>query len=129
MPYANPADQKKYERAWYLKNKEKVAKRSRINERNRRERIYRKVAEYLSIHPCVDCGEDDVLVLEFDHVRGKKLGEIVNMIHRGSSWEDILAEIEKCDVRCANDHRRKTAQRGNHFKFRWVVELAGRVVA
>ncbi|WXX09704.1 HNH endonuclease [Mycobacterium phage MS810] len=69
------------------------------------------VTEYLSQHPCVDCGEGDPIVLEFDHVRGEKLGNLSEMINRGASLKRIVAEIEKCDVRCANCHRRITAKR------------------
>ncbi len=71
---------------------------------------------YRATHPCVDCGEADPIVLEFDHVRGSKREEVTRMINRGLALSTIQAEIEKCDVRCANCHRRKTTReaRSNH---------------
>jgi len=66
------------------------------------------VCQYLSEHPCADCGESDVCVLEFDHVRGEKHGAISNMVRTGTSLETLKSEVEKCEVRCANCHRRKT---------------------
>jgi hypothetical protein len=72
--------------------------------RENREAVWR----YLSTHPCADCGEADPVVLEFDHVYGDKVERIAEMVnHRG--WAAIAAEIDKCVVRCANCHRRKTA--------------------
>lgn len=65
--------------------------------------------EYLKTHPCVDCGEADVLVLEFDHKRGKKEFAIAVGIVKKYSIGRLAAEIDKCDVRCANCHRRRTA--------------------
>ena len=68
---------------------------------------------YLRNHPCADCGEPDPVVLTFDHVRGEKKYHIANMLASGRPWQKILAEIEKCDVRCFNCHMRRTAsQRG-----------------
>jgi hypothetical protein len=73
------------------------------------------VIEYLASHPCVDCGEADVVCLEFDHVRGRKRGDVSRMM--GSyTWPTIRAEIEKCDVRCANCHRRKTAKLNGWYR-------------
>jgi hypothetical protein len=65
---------------------------------------------YLTTHPCVDCGESDPIVLEFDHVRGKKIEDVGVLIGRGKSLDVIKSEIEKCEVRCGNCHRRKTAR-------------------
>lgn len=74
-----------------------------------------KVFNYLREHPCVDCGEADPVVLEFDHrdLASKRLA-IAQMIERRYSWQSIATEIEKCDVRCANCHRRKTSKQFGH---------------
>ena len=64
---------------------------------------------YLSDHPCVDCGNDDIRVLEFDHRDGTtKLGPVALLAGQGSSLARVQAEVVKCDVRCANCHRIRT---------------------
>jgi hypothetical protein len=78
------------------------------------------IFSYLQTHPCVDCGETDILVLDFDHVRGEKLFNISSAAASGRPLADIQAEIEKCDVRCANDHRRRTASQFGHSKIAWL---------
>jgi len=65
---------------------------------------------YLLSHPCVDCGESDPIVLEFDHVRGEKHSDVGKMAHNTRSLKSIQTEIDKCDVLCANCHRRRTAR-------------------
>lgn len=77
-----------------------------------RERNKAFVATYLASHPCVDCDEADPVVLEFDHVRGEKRMDVGRMASSvGVGLETLKAEIAKCDVRCANCHRRKTHAR------------------
>jgi hypothetical protein len=66
---------------------------------------------------CVDCGERDPIVLEFDHV-GPKRANVTTLAWFGCSLETIDDEIAECEVRCANCHRRVTAERGGHFRFR-----------
>jgi hypothetical protein len=68
------------------------------------------VKAYLQIHPCVDCGEEDWMVLEFDHVREEKVAHISHLVRDGSLAK-LKVEVRKCDVRCANCHRRVTYQR------------------
>ncbi|MCW6007191.1 hypothetical protein K1W54_21885 [Micromonospora sp. CPCC 205371] len=75
-------------------------RREHLQENNRR------LIEYLRSHPCVDCGETDIVVLDFDHQRDKTMD--INKM-RSYAWTRVLAEIEKCEVVCANDHRRRTA--------------------
>ena len=67
------------------------------------------VAEYLSTHPCVDCGEGDLIVLEFDHRDPATKREDVGRLIHTSTVGIVRAEIEKCDVRCGNCHRIRTA--------------------
>lgn len=93
-------------RAWLDDNLERVLKA----QLDRRWANADLVNDYLATHPCVDCGESDIVVLEFDHRdQSLKLWNISTMVSTGFSWEKILEEIKKCDVRCANDHRRRTA--------------------
>jgi hypothetical protein len=66
---------------------------------------------------CLDCGERDRLVLEFDHV-GPKHAKVTSLAWFGCSLETIDDEIAHCEVRCANRHRRVTAQRGGHYRVR-----------
>lgn len=76
----------------------------------------KKLTEYLLQHPCVDCGQADIRVLEFDHVQGNKSGNISRMIGDGFSWPTIVAEIAKCEVRCANCHRIRECEKRNMWR-------------
>lgn len=91
--------------AYYQKLKE-------LDKLRRRKRVL-VLNAYLKEHPCVDCGESDLIVLDFDHVRGEKVSEVARMFHSLYSLKRIFEEIAKCDVVCSNCHRRRTARRGN----------------
>lgn len=74
----------------------------------RRSHRVEQVREYLRTHPCVDCGEADIVVLECDHMEpGEKEGSVMKMAGKGYSWAKVMKEINKCRVRCANCHRRR----------------------
>ncbi|MFZ1018790.1 MAG: hypothetical protein WAN39_13065 [Candidatus Cybelea sp.] len=78
------------------------------------------MVEYLKGRGCVECGENDLRVLDFDHVRGKKEGNVSVMVGYGVSWERLSAELAKCEIRCANCHRKRTAA-----QFGWWQTRAG----
>ena len=88
-----------------------VNRNSHVNAENRQ-----KLYIYLSEHSCVDCGQNDIRVLEFDHVRGNKSASINDLLKKAASWETIKAEIAKCEVRCVNCHRVKTHERGKTWR-------------
>jgi hypothetical protein len=105
-----------YGRQHYLENKEAYVAKASKNKFNAKLKNYQQMNEYLASHPCLDCGESDPLVLEFDHV-GAKEADIAYLVQR-RSWKRIMEEIEKCEVRCANCHRKVTAQRAGWLRFR-----------
>lgn len=67
------------------------------------------IRDFKENHPCVDCGEEDIRVLEFDHKdRKTKISSVSEMANLGASLETVMLEIEKCEIRCCNCHRIKT---------------------
>lgn len=96
---------KAYHRQHYLDNKEQYLQQ----QRDRRYTVRQTIREYLASHPCVDCGEADPVVLEFDHVSGKDSYDDMVSNAPKSKWsvKRLEAEIAKCEVRCANCHRRR----------------------
>ena len=80
----------------------------------RKHRNRSHIYQYLRQHACEGCGEDNPVVLEFDHLRDKRRD--VTRIAIFGGWSDLLAEIEKCRVLCANCHRRHTAQQAGRLR-------------
>ena len=103
-------------REHYADNRKKYIDKARQRQGTVKEANRDKILEYLLQHPCVDCGESDPIVLEFDHVRGKKHKMLTDMIHQSANWKSIKLELQKCDVRCSNCHKRKTAIERGYWK-------------
>lgn len=83
----------------------------RKDRNDRNTRVRRMVADIKVARGCLDCGFNaHPAALHFDHRPGEeKIGNIATM----QGVDKILAEIEKCDVRCANCHAIKTHERAN----------------
>jgi hypothetical protein len=104
-----------YKRDWYVRNREHHLTQVKKNQVRTALENRQRAWEYLGDHPCVDCGESDPVVLQFDHLRDKR-DNVSRMIWGGFAWLTITAEIEKCEVRCGNCHRRKTARDRGFFE-------------
>jgi len=107
----------------YKENKQYYLDKARRNKETVTKRNFEHIDKYLSEHPCVDCGETDPIVLEFDHVTGTKEANIASLYN--CSLERLQKEIGKCEVRCANCHKRITAKRGNFRKYKMSHSFKG----
>jgi hypothetical protein len=99
------------------------ARRTHVSVADRQTRLIentRYVLEWLKRHPCVDCGEKNPLVLQFDHVRGTKLFTICDALKQITLVE-LKIEIRKCDSRCANDHQLRHAIANETLKYRIMI--------
>lgn len=109
----------------YRKNKDRCKAQIREYKQGSRLEVREKTFEHLRENPCVDCGESDILVLEFDHVRGLKKYNICDMMRGSFSWKSVQKEIEKCEVVCANCHKRRTAKRFGSWRLFWPSDPNG----
>lgn len=106
---------KEYQKEWYKANSEKAKRRAKIHNKVNIKRNKDFIIDYLKKNPCAHCGESDIVVLEFDHLSNKEYG-IATLAN--SSLEKIKTEISKCQVLCANCHKRKTAKDFNWYKLK-----------
>jgi len=90
-------------------------RRSGRFDRPLRQRNIRYLVKVLENSSCVDCGERDMVVLDFDHV-GKKRGSVVDFALSEHSLASIEREISQCEIRCANCHKRRTCRMRGHFR-------------
>jgi len=87
----------------------------------------RKLIIELKDVPCADCqGRFHYCQMDFDHVRGVKLGQVIQMKSRAT----ILEEAAKCEVVCANCHRERTQKaqptpRVTPLEMRWSRQHEG----
>ena len=114
-------------RRHYYKNREYYIIKARKRNAEIRSMLRQYILKFLQKHPCVDCGEKDPIVLEFDHQKDK-LTSVSKILQSRRRTLDILKkEIAKCVVRCANCHRRKTAKDFNWYKLHAPVAQLDRV--
>ena len=108
---------KEYRREYYQKNKAKISEQDNLTSTERKNRNRQFVWDYYKANPCIDCGENNPLVLEFDHKDDSdKIDRISKMVSGKWSIERIKEEITKCDVRCANCHHIRTAEQQGWYK-------------
>lgn len=94
-----------YTQDHYKKNKAEYVRRAMATAKQ-----LRALLRELKSLPCADCkNEFPHYVMDFDHVRGKKLFTMAHGYRKGRLL--LLQEAKKCDVVCSNCHRERTWQR------------------
>ena len=111
MSYKNKKDQARAAAKHYRENKKKIIARSAARNKKQRKKNKEFVGRVKRMFSCVDCGESNPVVLDFDHVCGVKKRAIADMVGNYYSIETIKKEIRKCQIRCSNCHRKKTHER------------------
>lgn len=99
--------------------------KANVYTRNKRvyQELYSKIYDILCNSSCVDCGNKDIRVLEFDHKpEYTKTSNISSMVRKQASWESILKEMEKCDVVCCNCHSIRTHTRSNNNRNKYYLK-------
>jgi hypothetical protein len=129
MPYKDPELRRRRDHERYLRNYDKCREQVRLWKLANPDRRYRHRQRPKTQHdkdlskklrnwqigliklikettPCEDCKRYyPAPVMEFDHVRGTKLFDISAAPTHRCSLDRLRAEIEKCDLVCANCHR------------------------
>jgi len=109
---------KEKSKTYYSENRVKMSKQSNAAREIRLLELRKKFYNFLKNSSCVDCGEKRPETFDFDHKDSStKTRPVSEMIHGCYTWERVLEEIDKCDVRCANCHRVKTAKEQNWYYY------------
>jgi hypothetical protein len=99
MPYRLKEEQQEYQRAWRAERRLRLAK--------------------LKEGSCADCGNKyPYYVMDFDHKDEEKARGIAQMVIH-NKWSNVIKEVAKCDVVCANCHRIRTHKANHHIARKW----------
>lgn len=106
--------QREYTKSHYIKNKQYYIDKAKRNSAIKKDILHKVILGHF-VTGCVDCGNTDIRVLEFDHLDNKD-ENVSDMLRAEVNVEKIKDEILKCDVVCANCHRIRTCERSNNWR-------------
>ena len=112
---------KEHRKTYYVEHYAKYSDAYRERAKLRRLKLKRQnqinLVKYMHDKSCAHCAENDIRVLEFDHINpANKSFSIARAINDGKSWDIILTEINKCQILCSNCHKKRTATQYGWFK-------------
>lgn len=109
MPIKDFEKRREYQRLYHLKTWNNRRQDHAIKKQDRVRLLRKWLIEYKLNLKCEICSENDFRCLDFDHLNPEtKFEDVSNLVSQGWSKEKILIEIKKCQVLCANCHRKKT---------------------
>lgn len=98
------------QRQHYSRNRDAMVAKARAYSDAHRVETRAFIQRLKETRPCADCGGTfPAVCMDFDHRHGSKTLNVADAVNRGWGWERLIAEIQKCDIVCANCHRVRTA--------------------
>ncbi len=114
MPCKNKVKQRIHQQKHYKSHRDYYKTKREI----RRQGIINLYNEYKSNRKCFICPENDPITLDFHHlIESEKESLVHRMVYNGRSWTQVMKEIEKCVLLCANCHRKV------HSHNEWAAKL------
>lgn len=94
---------------WHQRNKERRRQAIRLRRSTKRQYVH----DLKEGKSCLDCGiEYPPYVYDFDHLpQFEKSFPLSSTGMRDKTMEEIIAEVDKCELICANCHRHRTYMR------------------
>lgn len=101
MPFKDIEKRREYRRKWYSQNKTS----EKMHVKRRKKTIRDWLQKYKKGLKCGLCSENHPATIDFHHTKGKDF-EVGYMATHGYSIKRIKLELEKCEIFCANCHRK-----------------------
>lgn len=122
QPYCKSC-QGEYQRENYEKTRVSNLENIYENRKKRKNIIRLFLADFYTNNSCVDCGETDITVLDFDHLLEKNFG-INKALGDVMPLDRIKEELKNGEVRCSNCHRKITAERTRNWRWRYKMGMS-----
>ncbi len=111
MAYKDKEKARACQRRYYERNRELYF----LKNKRKKEQL-RAIARERKSQPCADCGGIfPFYVMDFDHRDGEEKKAHISQMVTQMNLPQLLNEMEKCDVVCANCHRVRTYERNQRF--------------
>ena len=108
MTYKTSEELKSYNREYYQRHRNHLLNKQREKNRRFAENRRKWLVEFKKTLKCMRCEENHPATLTFHHKESsEKSFEIGNALCLGVSLKRLKAEIEKCEVLCANCHAKE----------------------
>ena len=105
---------KDYQRDWHQRNKARRNLKIKENRDRHRAETAHWLRDLKETTPCADCGNHfPYYVMQFDHLGDKEVN-IAEVVRRDWCRARVQAELDKCELVCANCHAVRTYMRRVH---------------
>ena len=115
MPYKDRNKQKEYQQKHHQRTKKKKRKQQNQLKDKRQHFVLEEMQRRGG--KCAKCGFSDIRALDWHHLDpNEKVNSISEMVRDRVSMDKLQAELDKCELICANCHRIEEQRLGNWTK-------------